>query len=193
MDRCKFVTLCLGFAALFSGCTTTEPGKTAYDPEAGATIVTGRQTTFAPLAGAVRTIFLKAEMAPRDTEMYLVVLYLSANGWLSANQVWDSSGAKLKGFTGSNETIPMQFGQVTKEIYYVPLTKRYLEKHRGSGVQVRLNGPNGTVAATQSPSCVQGFLAEVQAAETKSNGEVIVKELIQEALKSSQADTGGSN
>ena len=122
--HCKSVIiLCLGIAVALSACTTTQTGQTSYDHAAGTTIVTGRQTTIAPLAGAVRTIFLKAEMAPGDTELYLVVLYLSTNGWLSADQVWDASGEKLPGFMGQNETIPIQYGQVTKEIYYIPLTR----------------------------------------------------------------------
>ena len=175
----RVVFLCFCLAAALAGCTTTEPGGMTYDADSGTTIVTGRQTTIAPLAGAVRTIFLKAEMAPDDTELYLVVLYLSSDGWLSANQVWDSSGTKLRGFTGSNEAIPIQFGQVTKEIYYIPLTRKYLEKHRQSGVEVRLKGPKGTVIATQSPISIRGFLANVDAVKAKPSGEVIVKRLVQ--------------
>jgi hypothetical protein len=175
----KVVILCLGIAAALSGCTTTESGRTTYDPDSGTTIVTGRQTTIAPLAGAVRTIFLKAELAPGDTELYLVVLYLSSNGWLSADQVWDSSGVKLQGFTGQNETIPIQYSQITKEIYYIPLTRRYLEKHQRSGIDIRLMGPKGTVIATQAPIFVQGFLANVDAVNRRPSGEVIVKKLVQ--------------
>jgi hypothetical protein len=174
-----FAALGAGFALAFSGCTTTKSGGAAYDAAAGATIVTGKQTTIAPLAGAVRTVFLKAEMSPSDTEFYLVVLYLSANGGLSAEEVRDSSGARFQALTGTNETIPIQFAQVTKEIYYIPLTRRYLEKHRRSGIEIRLKGPNGTVAATQSSSFVQGFLADVNAAKIKPAGEVIVKKLAQ--------------
>ncbi|MGA7125692.1 MAG: hypothetical protein WBZ19_05265 [Chthoniobacterales bacterium] len=178
--HCKSVTiLCVCIVVALSACTTTETGQTSYDHAAGTTIVTGRQTTIAPLAGAVRTIFLKAEMAPGDTELYLVVLYLSTKGWLSADQVWDASGEKLRGFMGQNETIPIQYGQVTKEIYYIPLTRRYLEKHRKSGIQVRLKGPNGTLVATQLPTFVSGFLAAVDAVNAKPSGEVIVKKLAQ--------------
>jgi hypothetical protein len=177
MHSKSVIILGLSIAAALSACTTTETGRTTYDPEAGTTIVTGRQTTIAPLAGAVRTIFLKAEMAPADTELYLVVLYLSTKGWLSADQVWDSSGQKLPGFMGQNETIPIQYGQVTKEIYYIPLTRSYLEKHRKSGIEVRLKGPNGTVVAQQPPIFVTGFLADVDA--VKSKGQVIVKKLAQ--------------
>lgn len=173
------IILCLSVAAALSACTTTETGRTTYDPEAATTIVTGSQTTVAPLAGAVRTIFLKAEMAPGNSELYLVVLYLSTKGWLSADQVWDSSGVKLQGFAGQNETVPVQYGQVTKEIYYIPLTRRYLEHHRKSGLEIHLKGPNGTVVATQPPVFVSGFLAAVDAVKTKPRGEVRVKKLVQ--------------
>ena len=173
----SLMILCLSVGAALSACTTTETGRTTYDPGAATTIVTGRQTTIAPLAGAVRTIFLKAEIAPGDTELYLVVLYLSTKGWLSADQVWDSSGEKLRGFMGQNETIPIQYGQVTKEIYYIPLTRRYLEKHRKSGIEIHLKGPNGTMVATQPPTSVSGFLADVDA--VKAKGQVIVKKLAQ--------------
>jgi hypothetical protein len=91
--------------------------------------------------------------------------------------VWDSSGQKLRGFMGQNETVPIQYGQVTKEIYYIPLTRSYLEKHRKSGIEVRLKGPNGTVVAQQPPIFVTRFLADVDA--VKSKGEVIVKKLVQ--------------
>jgi hypothetical protein len=179
MHRKSAIILCLSIAAALAACTTTETGRTTYDPEAGTAIVTGRQTTIAPLAGAVRTIFLKAEMAPADTELYLVVLYLSTKGWLSADQVWDSSGEKLRGFIGQNETIAIQYGQVTKEIYYIPLTRRYLENHRKSGIEIHLKGPNETVVATQPPIFVSGFLANVDAVKAKPPGEVIVKKLVQ--------------
>jgi len=179
MQGKSVIILCLSVAAALSGCTTTETGRTTYDPEAATTIVTGRQTTIAPLMGAVQTIFLKAEMARGDTELYLVVLYLSTKGWLSADHVWDSSGKKLQGFAGQNETIPIQYGQVTKEIYYIPLTRRYLENHRKSGIEIHLKGPNGTVVATQQPSFVTGFLADVVAVKAKPSGEVIVKKLVQ--------------
>jgi hypothetical protein len=173
----SLMILCLSVGAALSACTTTETGRTTYDPGAATTIVTGRQTTIAPLAGAVRTIFLKAEIAPGDTELYLVVLYLSTKGWLSADQVWDSSGEKLLGFMGQNETIPIQYGQVTKEIYYIPLTRSYLEKHRKSGIEIHLKGPNGAMVATQPPTSVSGFLADVDA--VKAKGQVIVKKLAQ--------------
>jgi hypothetical protein len=173
------IILCLGVVAALSACTTTETGRTTYDPEAATTIVTGRQTTIAPFVGAVRTIFLKAEMAPGDTELYLVVLYLSTKGWLSADQVWDSSGKKLQGFKGEDETISIQYGQVTKEIYYIPLTRHYLENHRKSGIEIHLKGPNGTLVATQAPIFVSRFLADVDAVKAKRSGEVIVKKLVQ--------------
>jgi hypothetical protein len=187
MDGKKVVILCLGIAAALSGCTTTESGRTTYDPDSGTTIVTGRQTTIAPLAGAVRTIFLKAELAPGDTELYLVVLYLSSNGWLSADQVWDSSGVKLQGLTGQNETIPIQYGQITKEVYYIPLTRPYLEKHRRSGINIRLKGSDGTVIATQAPIFVQGFLANLDATQKPVAGEVTVKNLVPEPPQSGSA------
>ena len=179
MDCKSVITLCLSVAAALSACTTTETGHTTYDPDAATTIVTGRQTTIAPLMGAVRTIFLKAEMAPGDSELYLVVLYLSAKGWLSADQVWDSSGKKLQAFMGQNETIPIQHGQVTKEIYYIPLTRHYLEKHRKSGIEIHLKGPTGTVVATQPPIFVTGFLADLDAVKGKRPSEMIVKKLVQ--------------
>jgi hypothetical protein len=178
--HCRSVLiLCMSVAAALSACTTTKTGHTTYDPNAATTIVTGRQTTIAPLMGAVRTIFLKAEMNPGDSELYLVVLYLSTKGWLSADQVRDSSGLKLQGFMGQNETIPVQYGQVTKEIYYIPLTRRYLENHRKSGIEIHLKGPNGTVVATQPPIFVTGFLADVDAVKAKRSGQVTVKKLAQ--------------
>jgi hypothetical protein len=178
--QCKNVIIfCSGIAVALSACTTTDTGRTSYDHEAGTTIVTGKQTTIAPLAGAVRTIFLKAEMAPGDPELYLVVLYLSTNGWLSANQVWDASGKKLPGFMGQNETIPIHLGQVTKEIYYIPLTREYLEKHRKSGIEVQLKGPTGTLVATQAPIFISGFLANVDAVKGKPPDEVMAKKLAQ--------------
>lgn len=178
--HCKSVIiLCFSVVAALSACTTTETGQTTYDPKAATTIVTGRQTTIAPLMGTVRTIFLKAEMTPGDSELFLVVLYLSTKGWLSADQVQDSSGVKLTGFMGENETIPVQYGQVTKEIYYIPLTRHYLEHHRKSGIEIHLKGPSGSVVATQSPIFVTGFLADVDAAKAKRSGEVILKKLAQ--------------
>jgi hypothetical protein len=177
---CKNVIIvCLCVSVALSACTTTQTGQTSYDRQAGTTIVTGKQTTVAPLAGAVRTIFLKAEMTPGDTELYLVVLYLSTDGWLSADQVWDAAGHKLQGFMGQNETIGIKYGQVTKEIYYIPLTRRYLEKHRKSGIEVRLKGSKGALVATQPPTFIAGFLADVDAVKAKPAGEVIVKKLAQ--------------
>jgi hypothetical protein len=73
-----------------------------------------------------------------NTGLYLVVLYLSVDGWLSADHVWDSSGTKLVGLQGGNETISTQFNQVTKEIYYIPLARGYLEAHRRSGFSIFL-------------------------------------------------------
>jgi hypothetical protein len=89
-------------ALILSGCTTTKPGNVTYDPKAKTTIVTGKETTISPLVGALRTVFLKAEISPDNTGLYLVVLYLSSDGWLSADEVWDSSGAKMEGFRGSD-------------------------------------------------------------------------------------------
>jgi hypothetical protein len=86
---------------------------------------------------------------------------------------------KLQGFTGQNEAIPIQYSQITKEIYYIPLTRRYLEKHQRSGIDIRLMGPKGTVIATQAPIFVQGFLANVDAVNRRPSGEVIVKKLVQ--------------
>jgi hypothetical protein len=178
MNRSKFTTLCLCLAIVFSGCNTTQSGKISYDPEARATIVTGNETTIAPLVGAVRTIFLKAEISPAETGLYLVVLYLSTDGWLSADEIWDSSGARLVGLHGSNETVPIQFGQVTKEIYYIPLTRRYLEAHRKSGIDIYLKGAGGTLTATQPSGFVNSFLADLDSTENRLHGEVVVKELV---------------
>jgi hypothetical protein len=170
-------------ALILSGCTTTKPGNVTYDPKAKTTIVTGKETTISPFVGAVRTIFLKAEISPGNTGLYLVVLYLSSDGWLSADQVWDSSGAKLQGFRGSDEKFPVKFGQVTKEIYYVPLSPHYLEAHRHSGISIRLQGAKGTLAAKQPATFVQGFLADLDATEKRVAGEVTVKNLIPESPK----------
>jgi hypothetical protein len=170
-------------ALILSGCTTTKLGNVTYDPKAKTTIVTGKETTISPLAGAVRTVFLKAEISPSNTALYLVVLYLSSDGWLSADEVWDSSGAKLEGFRGSDEKFPIKFGQVTKEIYYIPLSSLYLEAHRNSGISIRLQGPKGTLAATQPATSVEGFLASLDATQKKLEGDVIVKPLIPEAPK----------
>ena len=183
MDRSKIITLYFCLAVALSGCTTTQSGKTTYDPEAKATIVTGKETTIAPLMGAVRTIFLKAEISPGETGLYLVVLYLSADGWLSADEIWDSSGARLAGLRGSNETFPIQFGQVTKEIYYIPLTRRYLQAHQKSGIDIYLKGANGTLTATQSSGFVNSFLADLDATENRLHGEVVVKDLVPTTTK----------
>ncbi len=190
MNRSKFIILCLCLAFVLSGCTTTQSGKTTYDPEARTTIVTGKETTIAPLMGAVRTIFLKAEISSGETGVYLVVLYLSVDGWLSADEIWDSSGTRLVGLRGSNETLPIQFGQVTKEIYYIPLTRRYLQAHRNSGIDIYLKGANGTLTATQPSSFVNGFLADLDATETRLHGEVIVKELVPTIAKPTERSGG---
>jgi hypothetical protein len=116
-----------------------------------------------------------------------VVLYLSSDGWLSADQVWDSSGAKLEGFRGSDEKFPVKFGQVTKEIYYIPLSPHYLEAHSHSGISIRLQGPKGTLAATQPASFVQGFLANLDATQKRVAEEVTGKNLIPESPKSASA------
>ncbi|MBV8214823.1 MAG: hypothetical protein JOZ08_16575 [Verrucomicrobia bacterium] len=161
-----------------SACSTTESGGVTYDSEAHTTIVTGRQTTLQPLVGPVRTLFLKAEISPGETGLYLVVLYLSVDGWLSADHVWDSSGMKLVGLQGSNETISIQFNQVTKEIYYIPLTRRYLAAHRRSGFSIFLRGTRSVVAASQSARFVDEFLTSLDTTKRRLEGEVIVKKLI---------------
>jgi hypothetical protein len=160
--------LCAGALAALSACTTTQSGSVAYDPASSTRIVTGKQTTVAPLKGPVKTTFLKAEISPGNTGLYLVVLYLSVEGTLAADEVTDSAGKKLQGLRGQDETIPVQFGQVTKgqvtkEIYYIPLTRSYLEAHTRSGITVYLKGPHGTLTATQAPSLITGFLAELDA------------------------------
>jgi hypothetical protein len=165
-------------AIALSACSTTESGKVTYDSNARTTIVTGRQTTIPPLAGAVRTLFLKAEISPGETGLYLVVLYLSVDGWLSADHVWDASGTKLVGLQGSNETVSIQFNQVTKEIYYIPLTRGYLEAHRRSGFSIFLGGSRSVVAASQPAQFVDDFLTSLDTAKRKLEGEVIVKKLI---------------
>jgi hypothetical protein len=171
-------------ALILSGCTTTKPGDVTYDTEAKATIVTGQSTTFSPLIGAVRTVFLKAEISPGNTGLYLVVLYLSADGWLSADQVWDSSGAKLQGFRGSDDTFSVKFGQITKETYYIPLTQRYFEAHRQSGINISLQGTKGTLVASQPATFVQGFLAKLEATQKRVAGDVTVENLIPKPPKS---------
>jgi hypothetical protein len=97
--------------------------------------------------------------------------------------VWDSSGAKLEGFRGSDEKFPVRFGQVTKEIYYIPLSPHYLQAHRKSGISIRLKGANGTLVATQPATFVEGFLADLAAIQKKFGGDVIVKDLIPKAPK----------
>ena len=179
MSSTNFAIAGAAFAIAVSGCTTIKCGKVAYDSESRTTIVTGRQTTISPLAGAVRTFFLKAEISPDQTGLYLVVLYLSANGWLSADHVLDSDGQKLEGLRGADEGFEIKYGQVTKEIYYIPLTRRYLEAHRNSGINVSLQGPNGALVATQPPSFVGGFLSDLDATNKQlATGEVTVKDLI---------------
>jgi hypothetical protein len=178
MKFAVFAAIAAAFAIAVFGCTTIKSGGVAYDSKSRITIVTGKETTISPLAGPVRTLFLKAEISPRETGLYLVVLYLSVNGWLSADKVWDSDGHRLEGLRGSEETFDVKDGQVTKEIYYIPLTRRYLETHRESGINIRLQGAKGAVAATQSGSFVSGFLTSFDATKKKLNGEVTVKELI---------------
>ena len=118
-----------------------------------------------PLAGPVRTLFLKAEISPGQTGLYLVILYLSVNGWLSADHVLDSEGHRIQGFRGADESFDVKYGRVTKEIYYIPLTRRYLEAHRNSGMNFRLQGPKGTLIVTQPANFVGRFLADVDTAK----------------------------
>lgn len=165
-------------AIIFTGCTTIRSGGVTYDSESQATIVTGKETTISPLAGAVRTMFLKAEISPGETGLYLVLLYLSSNGWLSADHVLDADGHRMEGLRGADESFNIGYGQVTKEIYYIPLTRRYLEAHRKSGLSFRLEGPHATVAATQPASFVGGFLVDLNATEKRlAAGRVTVKAL----------------
>ncbi|HXM04913.1 MAG TPA: hypothetical protein VN939_20030 [Chthoniobacterales bacterium] len=178
MNWSCFATVGVVFAVALSACSTTESGGVTYDSAANTTIVTGRQMTVQPLAGPVRTLFLKAEISPGETGLYLVVLYLSVDGWLSADHVWDSSGNKLVGLQGSNETVQIEFNQVTKEIYYIPLTRRYLEAHRRSGFSIFLGGTKSVVAASQPARFVDEFLTSLNGTERKLSGEVIVKKLI---------------
>src|SRR5260370_7901466 len=98
MNRSKFIILCLCLAFVLSGCTTTQSGKTTYDPEARTTIVTGKESTLAPLMGAVRTIFLNAEISPGETGLYLLVLYLSVHRLFSPNILYHSSTTRLLRF-----------------------------------------------------------------------------------------------
>jgi len=183
MNSSYFATIGAIFAIALSACSTTESGGVTYDSDAHTTIVTGRQTTIQPLAGPVRTLFLKAEISPGETGLYLVVLYLSVDGWLSADHVWDSSGRKFVGLQGSNETISMQFNQVTKEIYYIPLTRAYLEAHRRSGFSIFLGGTRSVLAASQSAYFVDQFLTSLDITKRKLEGEVIVKKLIPSELR----------
>jgi hypothetical protein len=179
MNWSCFAAVGVVFAVALSACSTTESGGVTYDSKANTTIVTGRQMTIQPLAGPVRTLFLKAEISPGETGLYLVVLYLSIDGWLSADHVWDSSGNQLVGLQGSNETVQIEFNKVTKEIYYIPLTRRYLEAHRRSGFSIFLKGnTKSVVAASQPPGFVDEFLTSLNGTEKKLSGEVIVKQLI---------------
>jgi hypothetical protein len=178
MKFAAFAVIAAALAIAVSGCTTIKSGGVTYDSMSRTTIVTGKETTISPLAGPVRTLFLKAEISPGETGLYLVVLYLSVNGWLSADKVLDSDGHRLEGLRGSEESFNVKAGQVTKEIYYIPLTRPYLEAHRKSGINIRLQGAKGAVAATQSGSVVSGFLTTFDATKKKLNGEVTVKELI---------------
>jgi hypothetical protein len=170
-----FAALGAAFAVAVPACTTTKSGGVTFDSASQTTIVTGKETTVSPLAGPVRTLFLKAEISPGETGLYLVVLYLSADGWLSADQVVDTDGTTLRGYRGADETFDVQFSHVTKEIYYIPLTRRYLEAHRHSGINLRLTGAKGAVAANQPASFVQDFLTNLDATQTRLAGEVIVK------------------
>jgi hypothetical protein len=178
MKMKDYALLSAALATIVSGCTTIRSGGVTYDSESQATIVTGKETTVSPLAGAVRTMFLKAEISPGETGLYLVLLYLSANGWLSADHVLDAEGHKIEGLRGADETFGVGYSRVTKEIYYIPLTRRYLEAHRKSGLSFRLEGPHTTVAATQPASFVGGFLVDLNAAEKRlESGRVTVKKL----------------
>jgi hypothetical protein len=170
-----FAILGAAFAIAVSGCTTIKSGGVTYDADSRITIVTGRETTISPLAGPVRTLFLKAEISPGETGLYLVVLYLSVDGWLYADRVVDSDGHTLQGFRGADEAFDVQSGHVTKEIYYIPLTRRYLEAHRRSGINLRLTGAKSVVVATQAPSFVRDFLTTLDATKTKLAGEVTKK------------------
>jgi hypothetical protein len=178
MRSTNFAIVGVAFAIAISGCTTIKSGGVTYDSDSRTTIVTGKETTISPLAGPVRTLFLKAEISPGQTGLYLVVLYLSVNGWLSADHVSDSDGHKFEGFRGADESFDLKYGRVTKEIYYIPLTRRYLEAHRESGIDIRLAGAKGAIAATQPANFVGGFLAKLDATKHRLEGEVTVKELI---------------
>jgi hypothetical protein len=179
MRPTAFAILGAAFAIAVSGCTTIKTGGVTYDSDSRTTIVTGKGTTISPLAGPVRTLFLKAEISPGETGLYLVVLYLSVDGQLSADRVVDSDGRTLQGFRGADETFDVRFGHVTKEIYYIPLTRQYLEAHRRSGINLRLTGAKGSVVATQPASFVAGFLADLEATKKElAEGEVSAGNLI---------------
>jgi hypothetical protein len=178
MKFAVFAPIAAALAMAVCGCTTTKSGGVTYDSMSRTTIVTGNETTISPLAGPVKTLFLKAEISHGETGLYLVVLYLSVNGWLAADKVWDSDGHRLEGLRGSEESFDVKNGKVTKEIYYIPLTRPYLEAHRKSGINIRLQGAKGAVAATQSGSSVSGFLTSFDATKKKLNGKVTVKELV---------------
>jgi hypothetical protein len=173
------------FAIAMTGCTTIKSGGVTYDSASRTTIVTGKETTISPLAGPVRTLFLKAEISPGETELYLVVLYLSVDGWLYADRVVDSDGHTLQGFRGADEAVDVRFGHVTKEIYYIPLTRRYLEAHRRSGINLRLTGAKGVVAATQPANFVRDFLTTLDATKTK-----LAREVIGNALVATRSEAG---
>ncbi|MFY9989357.1 MAG: hypothetical protein WAK31_31685, partial [Chthoniobacterales bacterium] len=101
------------------------------------------------------------------------------NGWLAPDRVLDSNGEKLQGFQGADETVDVQYGKVTKEIYYIPLTRQYLEAHRKSGINLRLTGPKGTLAVNQPGSFVTEFLTTLDATKRNLAGAVPpAKELI---------------
>jgi len=173
-----FAALGAAFAVAVPACTTTKSGGVTFDSASQTTIVTGKETTVSPLAGPVRTLFLKAEISPGETGLYLVVLYLSVDGWLSADRVVDTDGNTLRGYRGADQTFDIQFSHVTEEVYYIPLTRRYLEAHRHSGINLRLTGAKGTVAANQPASFVQDFLTNLHATQTRLAGEVSVKKLV---------------
>jgi hypothetical protein len=175
MTSTSFAIVGVALAIAISGCTTIKSGGVTYDSDSRTTIVTGKETTISPLAGPVRTLFLKAEISPGETGLYLVVLYLSVNGWLSADHVSDSDGHKFEGFRGADESFDLKYGRVTKEIYYIPLTRGYLEAHRKSGINFSLQGPNGAVAATQPASLVGRFLSDLDAAKDRLHRLVIVR------------------
>jgi hypothetical protein len=178
MRSTSFAIVGAAFAIAVSGCTSIKSGGVTYDSDARTTIVTGKETTISPLAGPVRTLFLKAEISPGETELYLVVLYLSVDGWLYADRVVDSDGHTLQGFRGADEAYDVRFGHITKEIYYIPLTRRYLEAHRRSGINLRLTGAKGVVAATQPANFVRDFLTTLDATKTKLAREVIGNALV---------------